>query len=183
MRRATGRHNRAVGDVYTEHPGVPPSPGSSRADRRARRVITVVLVVLMPLLFVGILVAEAAPYWDQPEQRASITSAVPDGTLTEGKVTCEASRFTVRGPAGRTGDFRDCTDERQVGEQVLARWRSATSSDVGIDVLTRVQVLGVGLLAEVVCVVAALVGSPSERRRRERQASPTFRTRGGTASG
>ena len=183
MRRATGRHNRSASDVYTEHAGVAPSPESLREGRRAERVLRAVLVVVLPLVLVGILTAEAAPYWDQPEQVAAITAATPDGTITERKVTCDASRFTVQGADGRTGNFRACADERTIGGEVHVRWRSATSGDVGVDVLTWAQVLGIGVLALLGCAVAALIGARSDRRRRERQASPTFRTRGGSASG
>ena len=178
MRRATGRHDQSASDVYVEHRGVF-VPDQSREERwnRANRAIGVVAVFLAPVLLVLVLVAEAAPYWDQPEQSVVVTAAVPDGTVTSGKVTCDASRFTVSGPAGRTGSFRACTDERRIGDQLSARWRSTTSSQVGVDVLSWPQVLGIGALGLFIATAVGVVTSWSERRRRARLAQPTFRTR------
>ena len=184
MRRATGRHNQSAGDVYAEHQGVF-VPDQSREERwnRANRAIAIIAVLLMPVVLVLALVAEAGPYWDQPEQSVVVTAAVPDGTITSGKVTCDASRFTVTEPAGRTGSFRACADERWIGDQLTARWRSSTSSQVAVDVLSWTQVLVIGALGLLVATAVGVGASWSVRRRRARLASPKFRTRRPRGSG
>ena len=180
MGRAAGRHEPAAGDVYTEHPGVVvPRQSRWEADWRAHRAVSAVVLLLTPVVLVLVLAVPAAPYWDQPDQQATITAAVPDGTLARGKSTCDAGRFTVQGPDGRIGDFTDCSDERRVGDRVTVRWRSATSSAVAVDVLSEAEVVLIGVLAAVACAAVGVVGARSERRRHEQLASPTFRTRGG----
>ena len=179
MRRATGRHNQSAGDVYAEHPAIPVPAARLQGARRAERVIFLAILLLAPVVVALVLAVPAQPYWDQPDQRAVITAGVPAGTLTEGKVTCDASRFTVRGPAGRTGSFRDCDDERAIGDEVVLRWRSDTSTEVRVDVLTAGRIALIGALVAVACALIGAVVLRGEQRRRERSAFPTYRTRQG----
>jgi hypothetical protein len=179
MRRGTGRHGRSADDVYAEHPGVPAPPARLRSAERAERVLFLAALVVVPLLVMVFLAAPAAPYWDQPDQQGVVTAAVPAGAISEGRTRCEASRYTVRGPVGRTGSFRACADARSVGDEVTVRWRSDTSDHVRVDVLTPGRIGVIGALVALACAVVGAVALYAEQRRRQRRAFPTYRTRRG----
>ncbi len=157
----TGRHEAAPGrdgDLID-------TPAPTERPRAGVWLIGV-LAGLFALVVAGFGVMHNHSYWGLPHSTVVVTSATPDGTMDEGRTTCDASRFAVRATAdGRTGSFRDCQAAYQVGQQIRVVWSPTDPTVVDPHVQ---QPLDIALTAGVVALVpVCLAGLGSLVRRRK----------------
>ena len=152
-------------------------PLGDAGPSRSTTWVRVVTALLVPPFVMLVVAGPDIPYWDEPDQQVTVTASVPAGTLSKNKAFCDADRFSVVGAGGRTGHFRDCADEHAVGDRLTVRWLSPTSAEVGVDVWTLPEALTVAAGGVAVFGLVSVLDLRAERRRAQRAASPTFRTR------